>query len=60
MLSKFDNSSLSADNWIGLIQAAILYDNVVVDKDDGSKQEDDFLLGQQEEEETSTIGSEID
>ena len=60
MLSKFDNSSLSADNWIGLIQAAVLYDNVVVDEDDGSKREDDFLLGQQEEEETSTIGSEID
>ena len=60
MLSKFDNSSLSADNWIGLIQAAVLYDNVVADEDDVSKQEDDFLLGQQEEEETSTIGSEID
>ena len=60
MLSKFDNSSLSADKWIGLIQAAVLYDNVVADEDDGSKREEDFVLGQQEEEKTSTIGSEID
>ena len=28
MLSKFENSSLSADKWIGLIQVAILYTNV--------------------------------
>jgi hypothetical protein len=60
MLSKFENSSLTADKWINLIQSAVLYDNVVADEDDGSEGEDEFLLGQQEEEESSTIGSEID
>ena len=51
---------MSGDKWIGLIQAAVLYDNVVADKVYESKGEDDFLLGQQVEEESSTIGSEID
>ncbi len=55
MLSKFDNSSLLVDKWIGLFQVAVLYNNVVADEDSRSEQEDEFLLGQQEDEETTVV-----
>jgi hypothetical protein len=56
MLSKFENAFLTADKWTNMIQAAVLYDNVVEDMEDEAGGEDDGLLGQQEEEESSTIG----
>jgi hypothetical protein len=34
MLSKFENSFLTADEWVNLIQGAVLYDNVVDDVGD--------------------------
>ncbi len=57
MLSKFKNAFPTTDKWPNMIQAAILYNNVVDNAEDKAGGGDDGLLGQQEEEGSSTIGS---